>query len=48
MSPTDLALGRFHNPLKSPGSVIPSPTTTAEFLDRYKIPVDKHLAERRP
>ncbi|KAF8971515.1 hypothetical protein BDZ97DRAFT_1913988 [Flammula alnicola] len=46
--PTDLALARNHNPLKRSVAVIPSPQTTSEFLDQYKIPVDLHLAERKP
>ncbi|KAJ7630634.1 hypothetical protein FB45DRAFT_1027837 [Roridomyces roridus] len=38
--PTDLILGRNHNPLKERVPIDPSPELTRRFLDAYKVPLD--------
>ncbi|KAJ7042558.1 hypothetical protein C8F04DRAFT_1076309 [Mycena alexandri] len=39
-APTDLILGRNHNPLKQKVDVEPSPELTRKFLDAYMTPLD--------
>ncbi|KAF7339921.1 Membrane protein [Mycena venus] len=46
--PTDLILGRNHNPLKQKLDVEPSHELTRKFLDAYKTPLDLCQNEQRP
>lgn len=46
--PTDLILGRNHNPLKQKLPIEPSDQLTDQFLDAYKVPVDLTRVEQGP
>ncbi|KAH9487110.1 Proteasome activator complex subunit 4 [Psilocybe cubensis] len=46
--PIDLILGRNHNPLKRSLKINASATTTQDFLNNFKVPVDIHQADRTP
>ncbi|KAJ7783436.1 hypothetical protein DFH07DRAFT_995453, partial [Mycena maculata] len=47
-SPTDLILGRNHNPLKQKLEIRPSHELTRKFLDAYKVPLDLNRYDQGP
>ncbi|KAJ7462702.1 hypothetical protein B0H11DRAFT_2310714 [Mycena galericulata] len=46
--PTDLILGRNHNPLKQKLNVEPSHELTRKFLEAYKVPLDLSRVQQGP
>lgn len=46
--PSDLILGRNHNPLKQKLNVEPSHQLTQKFLEAYMVPLDLNRVEQGP